>query len=111
MGLKTTNYHINKLGLTMNDAYAMIKRMLVNDMNVHVVFAVQSSRTSAQTLQPLEEKELYFTLPSRNCNPFEEAYIAAKKMITVDVWNEEKLAYESVEKPNIFTGWEDDIQK
>jgi hypothetical protein len=88
MGLKTTDYKINKTGIELSQAYALIGRLYM-DKSGHAAadFHVQTDREKALELEPLEVKTVSFE-PDRFGNLYEQAYLAAKSM---------------------FDGWEDDI--
>jgi hypothetical protein len=88
MGLKTTDYKIEKTGIELSQAYALIGRLYM-DKSGHAAadFHIQTDREKALNLEPLEVKTIGFT-PARNGNLYEQAYQAAKV---------------------IFGGWEDDI--
>ena len=88
MGLKTTNYTIEKTGIELPKAYALIGRLYMDkDGTAAADFHIQSTRDNALELEPLEIKTIEFT-PDRNGNLYEQAYIAAK---------------------SVLKGWEDDI--
>jgi len=88
MGLKTNNYKIEKTGIELSQAYALIGRLYM-DKTGHAAadFHIQTDRENALELEPLEIKTVSFE-PDRNSNLYEQAYLAAKSM---------------------FMGWEDDI--
>lgn len=88
MGLKTENYKIEKTGIELSQAYALIGRLYM-DKTGHAAadFHVQTDRDNALELEPLEVKTVSFE-PDRNGNLYEQAYNAAKSE---------------------FVGWEDDI--
>ena len=109
MGLKKTNYKIESLGITLPQAYAIIKDLVINGESARADFVIQASRENARNLKPLEIKTLHFKV-DRNTNPYETAYIESKKPIVVDYKrNEELKRLEEVTKPGIFADWEDDI--
>lgn len=110
MGLKTYNYEIKELGITIPTAYAVIKKLIIDGKIGTAHFAIQSDRDSATNKQPLEIKKFMFAV-DRNTNPYETAYVESKKMVKGSEWNEQTQEYEIVEKDGIFTGWEDDIVK
>ena len=109
MGLKKTNYEIKSLGITLPEAYAIVKNLVINGESARADFAVQASRESASNLKPLEVKTLHFKV-DRNTNPYVTAYLESKKPKIVDgVWNEQSKTYETAVQAGIFTGWEDDL--
>lgn len=88
MGLKTENYKIEKTGIELSQAYALIGRLYM-DKSGHAAadFHIQTDRNKALELEPLEIKTVSFE-PDRNGNLYEQAYNAAKSE---------------------FVDWEDDI--
>ena len=88
MGLKTENYKIEKTGIELSQAYALIGRLYM-DKTGHAAadFHIQTDRDNALSLEPLEVKTVSFE-PDRNGNLYEQAYNAAKSE---------------------FVDWEDDI--
>jgi len=88
MGLKTSNYKIEKTGIEISQAYALIGRLYM-DKTGHAAadFHIQTDREKALELEPLEVKTITFE-HDRFGNLYEQAYLAAKSM---------------------FVGWEDDI--
>lgn len=91
MGLKTTNYTVFELGLTIDNAYAKIYSICIDNYgNAKAVIAIQQSRDTIDTLEPLELHEVNF-IADKTQPIFEQAYIAAKA--------------------NGFNLWDDDIPK
>lgn len=108
MGLKTTNYEVKKLGITLPVAYAIIKNLRINGNEGTAEFAVQSTRDTATSLSPIETVKVNFIV-NRNENPFVTAYEKAKSQKEVTQWNEETHKIETVLVGEPFYGWEDDI--
>ena len=89
MGLKTTNYEVKDLGITIPTAYARI-------VNIHsdlegeasVIFEVQQLRENIGVKEALERKYLSMTI-DKNLSSYAQAYTKAKE--------------------EIFIGWEDNI--
>lgn len=112
MGLKKSNYTVKELGITVNEAYAIIHALSVRGNRGSAEFYIQGSRENAFNLKPLERKFLDFTV-NRNENPYTTAYTVAKGVIKEEVVkiNEETgEPYNDIETTeNIFYGWEDDI--
>lgn len=107
MALKTTNYEVKDLGLTLTTAYAIIHRLEVDGENGRAEFYIQNSpRENALNLKPLERKIVSFKV-NRAESPFTTAYNTAKGTTTVKQFNTETRQYEEVEKGNIFYGWDD----
>lgn len=109
MGLKTTNYEIKEIGITIPEAYAIIHEIRVMGENGTAVFHVQASpRANALGLSPLKTVLVNFKW-TRETNPLECAYAEAKAMHYKKEWDRETKKYIDVENPNPFYGWEDDI--
>ena len=108
MGLKKTNYEINELGVTLPEAYAMVKDLEIRGKQAVAKIAVQQSRDFALNKTPIVSVTIRFTV-DRNENPYETAYKIAKSTTTRKALNPEthKLEYKTVYMP--FYGWEDDI--
>ena len=108
MGLKKTNYKIESLGITLPEAYAIIKNLTINGESARADFVVQANRETANNLKPLEVKTLHFTV-DRNTNPYQTAYVESKKQVEETKWNKTTNEHEKVLVDGIFTGWQDDI--
>lgn len=110
MGLKKNNYEVKDLGLTLETAYAVIHRLEVDGTHGVAEFYIQNSpRDNAFNLKPLERKVITFEV-NREENPFTTAYNTAKGTYTVKEYDEETIEPKDLEVPNIFYGWEDDLQ-
>ena len=89
MGLKTTNYEIKDLGITVPTAYAQVTSLFVDkDSNAYADFSIQQNR------EDIGNKEAFAT-ESINC------VIDKTQPIYTQVYNKAKTT--------IFEGWEDDI--
>ena len=89
MGLKTTNYSVPSLGVTLDAAYALISDLYVDKQgNGKAVFEIQQSRENALGLAPLESVEVNFTADKTGAI-YDQAYTAGKAQK--------------------FNGWQDDI--
>ena len=108
MGLKTTNYTIKELGITLPTAYALLKDMQVKNDWVTAIFVIQRDRENAAVLKPIKTVSVTFKF-NRNENPIETAYNFIKGKITDYVWNEELQAHEEKEVEMPLYGWVDDI--
>ena len=108
MGFKKENYEVEKIGITLPTAYAMITELKVTGERAKAVFSIHTSRDTVLTKQPVEQKVLWFDV-DRNESPFVTAYKKAKEsretVIVDEVTGEEK----TVEKEGIFAAWTDDI--
>ena len=61
MGLKTTNYEVKKLGITLPQAYAIIGEIQIGKSGSgYAKMYVQATRDNALNLQALEEKRIDF---------------------------------------------------
>lgn len=108
MGLKTTNYTVKDLGITLPNAYALLKEIKVQNDWVTAIFVIQSDRETATDLKPIEVVQVRFEFV-RNENPVETAYKLVKGTITDYVFNEETGVHEPTEVEMPLCGWEDDI--
>ena len=108
MGLKTTNYEVKELGITLPVAYAYIRKLHIDGSNGVAEFVVQSTRETAQALYPIKTIKVDFTV-NRNENPYITAYQKAKGQREILQLNEEANKMEKVLVGEVFYGWEDDI--
>ena len=114
MGLKTKNYVAKKLGMTLPEAYAIVKDLTVKGTSGYAIIAVQTSRENADKvikgeLNALEEVRVDFIV-NRDDNDRATAYVAAKSQKTNKRWNPETKQMEDVTVNMPFYGWKDDIQ-
>ena len=107
MGLKTTNYTVKELGITLPTAYAILKDIKVQNDWVTALFVIQRDRETSMTLKPIETVSITFKFNRRE-NPVETAYNFIKGKIKDFVWNEELQAHEETELKMPLYGWEDD---
>lgn len=109
MGLKTSNYYVKPIGITLPNAYAVIKDIFVSGNNARAIFVIQSSRDSAQRLQPIETVEIGFRW-DRKTDIAKLAYEKAKtqtiKHYEYDGKSDKPI---EVETKGLLYGWEDDI--
>ena len=119
MGLKTTNYEIKKLNITLPQAYAMVKNLHVFGESGYAEIIVQTSRENADKcvkghLNALEQKRVDFIVKNRDGNDRATAYEAAKQKKTRMEQNGEldengmPIEVEVVIDEQFF-GWENDI--
>lgn len=123
MGLKTTNYEIKRMDITVPTAYAMIENLEVRGDRGRAEFVIRSARQPAK-MNCYGRVRVEFEV-DRNESPYVTAYKAAKATHTKMVRNPD-MKYitdergrkvrdpETPEKievtvPGPFTGWEDDI--
>lgn len=110
MGLKTINYKIEELGITLPEAYAIVRDLYITENKCTAVFSIQNApRDKALNLKPIEVKRISFEIEDRNENPYKTAYKKAKEMKYTYTYNSEKGEEISIENPMPFYGWEDDI--
>lgn len=115
MGLKKTNYKVKKLGITLPEAYAIVKDLTVRGKSGFATIAVQSSRENADkvvdgTMTALEEVRVDFTV-NRDANDRATAYEKATSYQEVEEFNPETGRVETVVKYEPFYGWTDDFVK
>ena len=88
MGLKTTNYNVASLGVTLDTAYAIISDLYVDKQgNAKAVFEVQQSRENALGLLPIESAEVNFTADKTGA-VYAQAYAAGKAQ-TFSAWQDD----------------------
>ena len=68
MGLKTTDYKVEKFNLVLPTAYAYVKELNMSDGRGEAKIVIQQDRESALTLEPIEDFYLQFEL-DRTENP------------------------------------------
>ena len=98
MGLKTTNYKIEKFNLVLPEAYAYVKELTMHDGHGQARVVIQQDRESALNLEPIEEFYVTFDV-SRDMNPsFNTVYeiLKGKKWIGSNMVGK-------------FRNWKDDI--
>ena len=109
MGLKTTNYEIKELGITLPEAYAILKKLRIDKNEAIAKLAVQSTREKALALAPIYTESIRFTI-DRNENPYVTAYRLAKGQREMEGYNPESMRYEPMLVNMPFYGWEDDVE-
>lgn len=108
MGLKTTNYEVKSKGLTLPEAYALVKELRVNGAYADATFAIQTSRENALKREPLETKIVSFEV-DRTQNLWAQAYEKATETIvhkSINPETNEEVGY-PVKMP--FAEWENDL--
>ena len=89
MGLKTTNYEVKELGITVPTAYAQITSITSDrEGNAYAQFVVQQSRDDIEVKDDIERLSVSYMI-NKSKPLYEQLYDVAKK--------------------TIFDGWEDDI--
>ena len=76
MGLYKKNYEVKDLGITLPEAFAIVRKIDKQGDKGMAELWVHSSREKAKTLQFLERKLVPFKCNDRD-NPYEAAYTAA----------------------------------
>jgi hypothetical protein len=109
MGLKKKNYEIKNLGITLPEAYALVKNISMTRNNGFADIVIQSSRENAIKLAPLETIRVRFKANVEE-NPVSLAYAKAKEKGVTEIYDEESGEFTTIEQPAIFDGWEDDIK-
>lgn len=108
MGLKKENYEVNNMGVTLPQAYAVIRKLNINGDYGTAELAVQANRELALTKTPYETKNITFQV-NRNESPYKTAYTKAKEVTTSIVKNYETGEDEIVTNRMPFADWEDDL--
>ena len=104
MGLKKNNYEVKALGITVPEAYAVVRSISILGNKGAAEFVIQTDRERAlnEEYAPLERVYVNFEV-NRNENAYDTAYKAAKATDTI--------SYEinTIEESRFFHDWEDDI--
>lgn len=114
MGLKTTNYEVKSKGITLPQAYAIIRDIEIHGESGVATIVIQQSRELAVNKDSLETHKIHFDV-DREKNPYETAYAKAKEPIIIkeliekEINGEIKKIYVDKEYPNKFTNWENDF--
>ena len=108
MGLKTKNYTIEKSGLFLEDAYAVVKNISANRGHATATIAVSNNRYNAIYKEPLEEIKVEFNYNIDVDNIVSKAYEAAKGAKIVKEYDWEKQMFVEYEVPEAFSDWEND---
>lgn len=121
MGLYKKNYEVKDLGITLPEAFAIVRKIDRQGDRGMAELWVHSSRENAKTLQFLERKLVPFKCNDGD-NPYEAAYTAAItpeertrqvfekviKKVTVDGVEQEVETFDSKQEKYMFTyfdGW------
>ena len=82
MGLKTINYYITTLGITIDTAYAKITNLFLDkDSNCKAIAGIQQTRNDIDSLNILDTKEINFVV-DKTLPIYEQAYIKLKEVLT-----------------------------
>lgn len=109
MGLKTTNYICKRTNLTLPTAYAVIKRVNVDDGDGFVEMAIQTDREAAFKYEPIELVRVHVNGLDRSKNLYEEIYKYVKGYYETPLWDNDQRRMTVKKFPREFAGWEDDI--
>ena len=112
MGLKTTNYKVEKFNHILEEAYAYIIDCSSDRINGQAIIGIFASREDAENpaIEPYETKKINFTV-DRTKNDRETAYNVAKGQSYKPHFNTSTMLVELTPFNEYFYGWEDDIQK
>ena len=108
MGLKTKNYIIEKSGIVLENAYAVVKKLIVDRGKGVAIIGISNSRDNAINKEPLDEVKIKFTYDIDVDNIVQKAYETArgKKYVEKYDWENQQFYYEEEDMP--FHGWEND---
>ncbi len=107
MGLKTKNYEVKKLGITIPEAYAIIDKIENEKNSVLVTFGIYAKREDQKDLNPLETKSFHFVW-DRKSDIAVTAYEIAKGQTVVEQEDPETGKMETITVNGILYGWDDD---
>lgn len=110
MGLKTTNYVSKSMGITLPEAYAVLKNLIIESNNrARAIFAIQASREAAEQYNAIDKVEVNFTW-DRKTDPAKMAYEVAKtQMREVECYDHETFEKKTKVEYGALYGWEDDF--
>jgi succinate dehydrogenase/fumarate reductase-like Fe-S protein len=87
MGLKTTDYFIQNLNLTISTAYCKVTSIRIDKKgNVSCYAEIQQTREDVETLTPLQAINFNF-ITDKSVNVYEQAYTELKK--SLDGWQDD----------------------
>lgn len=108
MGLKRSNYEVKNMGVTLPQAYAVIRKLNINDDYGTAELAVQANRELAFDKDPYETVNIFFKV-NRNENPYKTAYAKAKEKTLSTIVDPKTQEETIVESKMPFADWEDDL--
>lgn len=110
MGFKTTNYQLKGRDTILPEAYAMVRKTVVNGDDGYAIIGIDETRelVSNPNVTPLEQVRINFKV-DRNVNDRVTAYAAAVADVEKQKINDETGKLEKVTIPGPFAGWEVDI--
>jgi hypothetical protein len=107
MGLKTKNYEVKKLGITIPEAYAIIDKIENEKNSVSIIFGIYASRENADKFKPVETKNIHFVW-DRKSDIAVTAYNLAKGQ-SVHEYEDENGEKKTHIVDGCLYGWTDDI--
>ena len=105
MGLYKKNYEVKDLGITLPEAFAIVRKIDRQGDKGMAELWVHSSRENAKTLQFLERKLVPFKCKDGD-NPYEAAYTAA-----VTPEERTRRTFENVKEKVMVDGEEKEVEK
>lgn len=88
MGLKTTNYTVPEINITIPTAYAQITYLDINiNGEAHAIFDVQQTRDDIKENKSLESFDLFTTI-DKSLPVYEQLYTKAKEYKFID-WEDD----------------------
>lgn len=110
MGFKKENYEVKSMGITLPQAYAVIREMTIKPRYCKATFAIHSTRDLALNEQVTPIETVVLRVPNDRTDPFLTAYAKAKEVSYIVEKDPETEEETQVEIKGPFAGWEDDIQ-
>lgn len=110
MGLKTTNYFVKNLGISLPNAYAKIRTLVLeNDGTVRATFGIQQSRELLDSYSPIEIVSVQTKNVWDRKTPLEKVAYEAVKQETYK--SKDEYSEIEIEKTdfNALFGWDNDI--
>lgn len=93
MGLKTNNYHVDDINVTLPEAYAQITHISVNfDGTANAMFAIQQSRDMISANEAIDTKHLRCSI-NKEQPIYAQVYTKAKEELFKD-WEDDIVAAE-----------------
>ena len=111
MGFSKKDYEIEKKGISLSEAYAVVKNITINGEHVKAEFAINISRNNALLCEPIDVKTISLKY-DRTKDILPQIYAAAKtdKTVKVTEIGEDGKPYivdKTIKSP--FSDWQDDI--
>lgn len=111
MGFQKNDYQIQKKGISLSQAYAVVKNITINGEHVKAEFAINVSRNNALNCEPIDVKTISLKY-DRAKDLLPQIYAAAKTDKTVkdfEIGEDGKphIVDKTIKAP--FSDWDDDI--